>query len=133
MRHMIRRMFEEIRPEVVTMEPLRYYDYAGLVQDYAPGVLDPEFLEAMKQTEKADQHHLRQFPDELVARIYRVVFAEALRISPKTPIAFCREKRATWDLFAEELRRTGQDPDNYVCNCGPYSAGPDPRLVAAVS
>lgn len=132
-RHMIQRMFAEIRPEVLTMEPLRYYDYAGLVRDFAPGVIDPEFLASMKELEKTDQHHLRQFPDEQVAKLYRVVFEEVLRVSPRTPIAFCREKRSTWEVFAEELRKTGQDPDNYVCNCGPVSAGPDPRLLAATA
>ncbi|MDX9980285.1 MAG: hypothetical protein RBU25_09705 [Lentisphaeria bacterium] len=131
-RHMIQRMFEEIKPEIITMEPLRYYNYEGLVRDFAPGVIDPDFLEAMKGL-SIEQHHLRQFPDELVARIYRVVFAEVLRISPQTPVAFCRERRVIWDAFAEELKKTGQNPDNYVCNCGPYSAGPDPRLVAATA
>lgn len=131
MRHMIRRMFDEIKPDVVTMEPLRYYTYEGLVQDYAPGVIDPEFLEGMKGQGAGDAHHLRQFPDELVQRIYRVVFDEALAISPKTPIAFCREKRTTWEAFREELGHSGQSPDDYVCNCGPLSAGRDPRLVAA--
>jgi hypothetical protein len=73
----------------------------------------------------------RQFPEHMVKRIYQVVFEEILRISPQTPVAFCREKRVIWDVFAAELARTGQDPDNYVCNCGPLSAGTDPRLLAA--
>ena len=93
MRHMIQRMFEEIKPEIITMEPLRYYNYEGLARDFAPGMIDPDFLEAMKGL-SIEQHHLRQFPDELVARIYRVVFAEVLRLSPQTQIgrASCRER-----------------------------------------
>ena len=87
----------------------------------------------MKDVPRSDAYHLRQFPDELVKRMYRVVFDEVLRLSPQTPIAFCRERRTIWDAFAAELRRCGQDPDNYVCNCGPVSAGPDPRLLAATA
>ena len=30
-----------------------------------------------------------------------------------------------------ELAATGQTPDDYVCNCGPVSAGADRRLRAA--
>ncbi len=132
-RHMIQRMFAEIKPEVLTIEPLRYYTYEGLVRDFAPGVLDPEFVAAMKGIPQSDAYHLRQFPDEMVKRMYRVVFDEVLRLSPQTPVAFCRERRVIWDAFAAELRRCGQDPDNYVCNCGPVSAGPDPRLLAATA
>jgi hypothetical protein len=131
-RHMIQRMFEEIKPEIITMEPLRFYTYEALARDFAPGVIDPEFLDSLKDTPKGGNHYERQFPDEMVKRIYEVVFEETLRISPQTPIAFCREKRVVWDAFAKELEKTGQDPDNYVCNCGPVSAGADPRLIAAV-
>ena len=127
-RHMVQRLFEEIRPEVITIEPLRFYTYKQLCADFAPGVIDAEFLAGMKSLPETAQ----QFPDELVKRLYRVVFEEVLRLSPKTPVAFCREKRLIWDSFREELRRNGQDPDDYVCNCGPVSAGPDPRLRAAV-
>ncbi|MCK5803574.1 MAG: hypothetical protein KAI66_12110 [Lentisphaeria bacterium] len=131
MRHMIRRMFEMIKPDVITMEPLRFYTYEGLLEDFASGVIDPVFLEGMKTQNTGPGNHERQFPDKLVERIYRVVFDEVLAVSPQTPIAFCREKRATWDLFRDELQRNGQNPDNYVCNCGPRSAGPDSRLIAA--
>lgn len=127
-RHMVQRLFAEIRPEVITIEPLRFYTYKQLCADFAPGVIDPEFMAAMQSQPEAAQ----QFPDELIKRMYRVVFEEVLRLSPQTPVAFCREKRVIWDAFRDELQRNGQDPDNYVCNCGPVSAGPDPRLRAAV-
>lgn len=128
-RHMIQRMFEEIRPEMLTIEPLRFYTYEQLLEDFEPGVIDAEFLEAMKAIPAtADAWTRSQFPEELRCRMYRVVFDEASRISPQTPIAFCREKRTVWETFRPELERLGQDPDNYVCNCGPYSAGDDPRV-----
>ena len=130
-RHMIQRMFEEIKPDIITMEPLRFYTYDKLLKDFAPGVIDPEFLDSMKETAQAKAMYERQFPEHMVKKIYQVVFEEILRISPQTPVAFCREKRVIWDVFAAELERTGQDPDNYVCNCGPLSSGADQRLLAA--
>lgn len=133
MRHMIQRMFEEIKPEVLTIEPLRFYAYEQLCNDFAPGVIDPEFLAAMKSAELGTAHYEKQFPEELVKRMYRVVFDEVLRISPQTPVAFCREKRVIWDAFRDELMKSGQDPDDYVCNCGPVSAGRDARLLAATA
>lgn len=128
-RHMIRRMFDEIQPEVLTIEPLRFYNYEQLGADFDEGVLDPEFVEAMKDVSNPKIHLDKQFPDELIQRMYRVVFDEVGRISPATPIAFCREKRSTWEVFREELAKTGQGPDNYACNCGPFSVFP--RIVQA--
>ncbi len=132
-RHMIRRMCEEIKPSVLTVEPLRFYTYEGLCTDFAPGTIDPEFMQGMKEAERAAAQPPRQFPDHLIARMYRLIFAEMNRLSPRTPIAFCREKRTVWDDFRKELQRTGQDPDDYVCNCGPLSAANDPRLLAATA
>lgn len=132
LRHMTRRMLEEIKPEVLTIEPLRFNTYGALQRVFPPGFIDPEFLEAMELlAEDPDPWQRSQFPDHLRVRMYRVVFDEVLRISPKTPVAFCREKRDIWAVFREELAQAGQTPDDYVCNCGPRSAGNDPRLVAA--
>ncbi len=134
-RRMIRRMFEEIRPEILTIEPLRFYDYAELCEDFEPGILDPEFLDAMKAAgPRPGRSHLdKQFPDSLIRRMYRLVFDEVERISPETPIAFCREKRANWDFFRRELARTGQAPDRYLCNCGPFSVPAAERAGSAAA
>jgi len=133
-RHMIQRMFEEIRPDVLTIEPLRFHTYDQLCAVFPEEILDPEFLSAMQRLqEHPDVWQRSQFPDDLRIRTYRVVFDEVRRLSPHTPVAFCREKRHVWDVFREDLERMGQDPDNYVCNCGPVSAGRDARLVAATT
>jgi len=83
----------------------------------------------MRGLENAPEHWRNQFPEELRARMYRVVFDEMAKVAPRTPIAFCREQRSTWDLFKDELARTGQDPDDYVCNCGPFSDPTHPALA----
>jgi hypothetical protein len=61
-RHMIRRMFEEITPEVLTIEPLRFYNYQQLCADFEEGVLDPEFLNAMKALPAAAATMLQTLP-----------------------------------------------------------------------
>ncbi|NQU43623.1 hypothetical protein HQ520_10075 [bacterium] len=132
MRHMIQRMFEEITPEVLTIEPLRFSNYEGLRRDYPEGLIDPDFMEGMRTIPAdAPDWDKREFPDHLRIRMYRVVLDEVARISPKTPVGLCREKRRVWDALRDDFTRMGQYPDNYVCNCGPASAGADKRLVGA--
>jgi spore photoproduct lyase len=133
-RHMIRRMFEEIRPDVITMEPLRYTPYEALESDFEPGLIDPGFMQAMAEipddTEGWDRS---QFPDDLRIEMFRLVLDEVGRLSPDTPVGLCREKRRVWEAMADDFDRMGQHPDNYVCNCGPRSAGSDRRLVKATA
>ena len=132
--HMIRRIFEETTPEMLTVEPLRFYAYDQLINDFAPGALDAEFVEAMRNVpDDTGNWHRTQFPDELRQRMFALVLDETARVSPNTPVAFCREKRTTWDAFQGDLARMAQHPDDYVCNCGPRSVGPDARLQPTVA
>ncbi len=128
-RHMIRRMAEEIEPEVLTIEPLRFNNYDQLQERFAPGVIDPEFLEAMNQLPPdTPDWEKSEFPDELRLKMYRVVLDEMEKHAPETPVGLCREKRRIWDALRDDFARMGQGPDNYVCNCGPTSAGKNPLL-----
>jgi hypothetical protein len=81
----------------------------------------------------AEDWEKSQFPDEYRIMMYRVVLDEVARISPQTPVALCREKRRVWDALAGDFARMRQYPDDYVCNCGPLSAGNDWRLQRAVA
>jgi hypothetical protein len=131
-RHMLARMFDEITPDVITMEPLRFCTYEVLRSDFAPGIIDPAFMQAMADIPAdAGDWDKAEFPDEYRLEMYRLVLAEVARISPRTPVALCREKRRLWDALADDLTRLGQSPDDYVCNCGPVSAGRDARLTCA--
>jgi spore photoproduct lyase len=131
-RHMVRRVFEETRPEVVTIEPLRFCSYDDLRELFAPGFIDPEFMEAMRSIpEDAEDWQKREFPDDYRIRMYRAVFDEMLKVSPRTPVGLCREKRRVWEALRSEFERWGQHPDRYVCNCGPTSAGRNPLLARA--
>jgi hypothetical protein len=127
-------MFELVAPDVLTIEPLRFCTYEQLCNDFPPGLLDPEFVEAMRRLPPdVEPWQREQFPDELRVRMYRVVLDEVKRLSPRTPVALCREKRRVWDLLRDDFARMGQYPDNYVCNCGPTSAGSNPLLAAAAA
>jgi spore photoproduct lyase-like protein len=129
-RHMLQRLFAEVSPDVMTIEPLRFLTYEELCREVPDGVLDPEFLNGMRDIPAdADDWQKQQFPEELRVRMYRVALDETRRLSPETPVALCREKRGVWDQLRGDFERMGQDPDDYVCNCGSVSAGRDPRLV----
>jgi len=129
LRRMIARLFEEVDPEVITIEPLRFFTHHQLCADLPPGLIDTEFVEAMREVaDTPDPWQRSQFPDRLRMKIYRVVLEEVERISPHTPVALCREKKRVWDALGKEFERMGQHPGRYVCNCGPTSAGPNPLL-----
>lgn len=111
------------------MEPLRFCTYETLLTDFPPDFIDPEFMQAMAGIPaEAEDWEKSQFPDTHRLKMYRLVLDELAKRSPCTPVALCREKRRVWDALAGDLKRMGQRPDNYVCNCGPISIGSDRRL-----
>jgi len=129
LRQLVQRIFEELSPEMLTIEPLRFCTYEQLCRDFPPGLLDPEFVAAMRDLPAdVDDWQKEQFPDHLRLRMYRAVLDEAAKLSPRTPVALCREQRRIWEALKDELGRMGQHPDNYVCNCGPTSVGDNPLL-----
>ncbi len=133
-RHMLRRLLADVHPDLLTIEPLRFCTHADLLQDFEPGVLDPEFVAAMARIPAtAEDWEKSEFPEDCRIRMYQVVLDEVARLAPRVPVALCREKRRVWDVLAADFARMGQYPDDYVCNCGPTSAGADPRLVRATA
>ena len=131
---MIRRMFEEIVPDVLTIEPLRFHTREQLERNFPPGLLDPEFQQSMLTIpDDAEPWRKSQFPTQMRLKMYRAVLDEVAAVSPQTPVAMCREQREIWDLLSADFSRMGQHPDNFVCNCGTYSAGADPRLASHAS
>jgi len=119
---MIRELFDKVEPDVVTIEPLRFLNYNAIRNSLDTSLLDPDFLRIMETMPEKPAHPGCELPDDYRKEIYRFVIDEIERVSPKTPYAFCRERRAVWDFFAADLARHDQTPDRYICNCGPYSA-----------
>lgn len=130
-REMLRRLLDQVRPDMITMETLRYSDFAGLERDFDLSLLDEEFLQVMRDFQGRKHDPGGEIPDEYRWLMYRFIINEIMDLSPTTPIAFCREARAGWELFAEELATCGQYPDDYVCNCGPFSHPGEARTVIA--
>ncbi|MGC9319993.1 MAG: spore photoproduct lyase family protein, partial [Armatimonadota bacterium] len=127
-REMIELLFARVQPDVITFETLRYMDHQDILADFDPEMLDPKLLEVMRRDEREEIPDGCQIPDSYRHEVYRFVIDELERVSPQTPYAFCREQRTTWERFADDFARHGQQPDRYVCNCAPYSAPGDPLL-----
>jgi len=130
-RDMIESIFAEVQPDVITFETLRFLDYAAINSALDISLLDPEFLSVMEEAQ--GQEHLGgcEIPHSYREKVYRFIIDELERVSPETPYALCRERQAMWDTLGDDFVRHGQDPDNYVCNCGTDSA-PGNKLLRAV-
>lgn len=127
LREMIALTFEACRPEVITFETLRYMKWDAIAATMDPDWLDPEWVAIMRAA-PAECSYGGEIPEDFRRRIYRAVIDDLEAISPRTPYAFCREARTTWEHFAEEFGRHWQHPDSYVCNCGPFSSPGHPLL-----
>jgi DNA repair photolyase len=120
-RRMIEALFRDVRPDVVTVETIRFLDFDAMAEDFDVTLLDEEFVDAMRRVRGQPHAQGCEVPDEYRKTVYRLIFDELARLSPATPVAFCREKRTLWDHFADEFARWDQTPDDYLCNCGPFS------------
>ncbi|NQT52312.1 hypothetical protein HQ576_09695 [bacterium] len=120
-RAMIEQLFAQVQPDLVTVETIRFLTYDAMAQCFDLDRLDPEFVRVMKDAGGQKEAQGCEVPAAYRIAVYDFIFAELDRVSPATQVAFCRERRAVWDHYADFFRRHGQHPDRYVCNCGPYS------------
>jgi len=120
-RRMIDELFAAVTPDVITIETIRFLDFDAMAASFDLSLLDADFLDAMRAAAGNNHDPGCEVPDETRAEVYEFLFAELDRVSPTTPVAFCREQRDMWDRFAETFARHGQKPDAYLCNCGPTS------------
>lgn len=121
-RRMIEDLFTAVSPDVVTIETIRFLDCDGMCRLFDVSLLDGEFVDVMKGAPGVPSAPGCEVPDEYRTMVYDFLISEIERVSPGTPYAFCREKRDVWEHFAERFARYGQHPDDYLCNCGPFSA-----------
>jgi DNA repair photolyase len=121
-RRMIEDLFAAVHPDVITIETIRFLDCAGMAKLFDMSLLDEEFVQAMESAQGDPCAPGCEVPDECRSMVYDFVISELERVSPGTPYAFCREKRDLWDRFADEFARHDQNPDDYLCNCGPFCA-----------
>jgi DNA repair photolyase len=121
-RAMIEQLFDAVTPDIITMETIRFMDSARTRALFDTDLLDEEYLAVLKAVEGQDHLQGCELPDDYRAEVYGFLFDQLDRYAPDVPVAFCREARVMWDRFADRLAARGQNPDRYVCNCGPTSA-----------
>jgi spore photoproduct lyase len=119
---MLELLFAKVKPDVMTIETIRFLDSAAIEECFDTSLLDEDYLAAMKSTDGADHLQGCELPHEYRKEFYEFFFNEIGRLSPETPIAFCRESFEMWDEFKETFAAQGQTTRKYFCNCGPHCA-----------
>jgi spore photoproduct lyase len=120
-REMIENLFAHVHPDIITFETLRFRDYNAIINEVDQSLLDPEFLQIMKDAQGEKFLQGCEIPHEFRKKVYKFIIDELERVSPETPYAFCRESKVMWDDLEADFMKHGQSPDYYVCNCGPTS------------
>ena len=118
---MIERYFAHLRPDVVTMDALRWTNAATMKRAIDFSLLDPHYRRFYEDIDRT----CGKLPHDARAVLYRFFIDEIHQVSPSTRISLCGETRKMWDLFGPKL---GMNPKNYVCNCGPTSVPGNPLL-----
>jgi len=121
-REMLQQLFAEVDPDVVTIETIRFLDYAAMEESFDLSLLDDAFVQAMKDNAGGEWLQGCEVPDGYRKRVYDLVIGEIERLSPKTPYAFCRESSSMWANYQEGFARHGQNADRYLCNCAAHCA-----------
>ena len=125
---LIRQMFEQTRPDVVVLSTIGWMDYDRLRSCLDLSLVEDKYVPMMESAAPllAGKAY-GPLPHEARAEIYRFLMAEVRRVSPATLMALCLETPAMWAELADLHR---QDPDNYVCVCGPYCTPGNPLFDA---
>ncbi len=126
-REMFEVLFSVVRPDLVTLEMLGWFDFEDLAQIGPPETLDPEYYRAAEQAQESMRGRRKSpFPFEVRREVYAFCIAEVRRLNETTPVSICHGTPRTWEELGPMV---GMDPGNFVCNCGPTST-PDNPLMA---
>ena len=113
-------LFARVRPDVVTLELLGWFDFEDLPRLMPPDLLDAEaFAAAAAAAEALRGVGWGPFPETVHQEVYRFCIETVRRLAPPVPVAVCHGTDATWAALGDLM---GMRPDDYVCNCGPVSA-----------
>jgi len=129
-RTLIELMFERTRPDVVALCMFGWMGYETARACLDVSLLDEKYVAAMQAAAPFLEGRMYgPLPHEARAEIHGFLIREIRRVSPTTPIALCLETPAMWAELKDAHR---QDPDRYVCVCGPYCT-PDNPLFEEVA
>jgi DNA repair photolyase len=128
-REMIRLLFEQTQPDVISMFTLAWMTYEDLRAVFDTSKLDPAYVKAAEASvEKVKDTRTKPFPHWVRAEIYDFCLTEIRRWDAEIPVSLSTE---TWEMWREFGERLGQRPDNYMCGCGPQAV-PGARKLCVV-
>ncbi len=117
-------LFAQVRPDLITLELLGWFEFEDLPKLIDPNLLDPDACaEAAAAAEDLRGVHWGPFTRATHEEVYRFCIEAVRRRCPDTPVAVCHGTAATWDALGDLM---GMRPDNYICNCGATSAPGNP-------
>ena len=118
------KLLAAVRPDVVTLELLGWFDFEDLARLIPQERFDPAAFEAARQSAERMRGDMKgPFTEETHQEIYRFCIDQVKRLSPATPVAVCHGSAPTWATLGEAM---GMRPGDYVCNCGPTSTPGNP-------
>ena len=113
-------LFSLVKPDLVTLELLGWMGVDDLLATFDRSFLDPVFLRAAENAREQLADVLwGPFTQETHEEVYRFHIETARRLSPGTPVSVCHGTEATWRALGAQMNMS---PENYICNCGPFSA-----------
>ncbi|MBN2451032.1 MAG: hypothetical protein JXR77_11620 [Lentisphaeria bacterium] len=116
-RDLIGRLLSRTRPESIGLFLLAWMDADELEGCIDPDLLDPAFLEALRDhAEEMKGVTAGPFPHAARAEVYGFLIDEIRRHDRDVPVFLCTETVEMWREFAPRL---GVGPQDYVCGCGP--------------
>lgn len=124
---MLREYLGQVRPDVLTMDMLKWIEPTRIRDIFDLGLWDPEFVASVDRAAALPPaerprpilpNGKQLFPDSLRARVYRFFIERIRALSPGTRIALCGETPEMWAELGADL---GMTPEHYVCACGPDS------------
>jgi hypothetical protein len=127
---MLELLFENVQPDVITLETLSRMPEPGMfdrVMDRS--LLDGRFLRVIDEA-KDDMAGCiwGPLPDDAREEIYRFLIEQIRRLSPRTPVSLCQEPLKMWERLADVLT---MKPERYVCCCAKDSVPGHPLLSAS--
>jgi hypothetical protein len=115
-------LFSKVRPDMLTIETIRYLDLPAMEELLDLTLLDDDFLEAVRRPQGGKHPHGCELPHEYRQEVYEFIIGHLERLKPDMPYAFCRETFDMWNKFGVSFARHGQTTRRYLCNCGPHCA-----------
>ena len=134
-RLLLEEIFARTRPDVVSLCAFGWMglEKAERMLDFE--LLDDEFVAAMRAAAPFLRERGyttgggRPIPHDARYVMLDFLISEIQRLRPETVISLCLETEEMWQALGP---RIGGSPDNYICNCGPYSTPGHPLYDSRV-